>query len=95
MQLDYVVAVINTALEGRRVPHVIRDASRAVRLRAFTPSEHSPYQPNLLLIMTNVEIAKTESLGVRSPSPIPLFVVGGFAIERIVPSREKAFPANH
>jgi hypothetical protein len=27
VQLDYMVAVINTALEGRRVPHVLRDAS--------------------------------------------------------------------
>jgi len=42
--------------------------------------------------MTNVEIAKTESLGVRSLSSIALFVVGGLAIERIVPPREKAFP---
>jgi hypothetical protein len=31
--------------------------------KLFPPSEHSPYQPNLLLIMANVEIAKTESLG--------------------------------
>ncbi len=33
--------------------------------------------------MTNVAIADTESLGVRSPSPIALFVVGGLAIERM------------
>jgi hypothetical protein len=45
--------------------------------------------------MTNMEIAQTESLGVRSPYPIVLFVVGGLAIERIVPPREKTFPANH
>src|SRR5260221_11744273 len=30
------VADINTALEGRRVPHVLKDASRAVRIRTFT-----------------------------------------------------------
>ena len=65
MQFDDMVAVINTALEGRRVPHVLRVASQAVRIRTFTPSDHSSYQANLLLIMTNIEIAKTESLGVR------------------------------
>jgi hypothetical protein len=35
---------------------------------------------NLLSIMTNVAIANTESLGVRSPSPIALFVVGELAL---------------
>jgi hypothetical protein len=30
--------------------------------------------------MTNIEIGQTESLGVRSPYPIVLFVVGGLAI---------------
>jgi uncharacterized membrane protein YoaK (UPF0700 family) len=39
--------------------------------------------------MTNVAIANTESLGVRSPFPIVLFVVGGLAIERIVSPRSE------
>ncbi len=89
------VAVINTALEGRRVPHVLRDANRPVGIQAFIPSWRSIYQTNLPQIIANVEIAKTESLGVRSPSPVALFAVGGLAIERIVPPREKTFPANH
>jgi len=35
VQLDYMVAVINTALEGRRIPHVLRIANWVVRIRNF------------------------------------------------------------
>jgi hypothetical protein len=53
--------------------------------KLFPPSEHSPYQPNLLLIMANVEIAKTES-----PDHADLPAVGVATIGPYTAARDRA-----
>jgi hypothetical protein len=50
--------------------------------KLFPPSEHSPYQPNLLLIMANVEIAKTESPGHADLPAVGVATIGPYTAAR-------------
>jgi hypothetical protein len=59
------VTVINASLEGWRIPHFLTDANSALGIRAMPYQCHSPYQPNLLLLMTNIETVKQEKRGIK------------------------------
>jgi ATP-dependent DNA ligase len=88
VQLDDMVAVINIALEGRRVPHVLKSSklsrqdSNFYSIRAFTLSTKSA------VAYDNYRNCEDR----KSKRKIALFVVGGLAIEHIVPPRERPFP---
>jgi hypothetical protein len=84
VQLDHMMAVINAALEGRRVPHVLRDASLAVWIRTFTSSEHSP-----LSTKSAVDYGECRNCEDRNPGPEladhhRAFVFEELAIQHIV-----------